>query len=166
MWNDIHFWLIKCFSFVDRRSEEAPPLPPKTKTHKGSSPDNFKTKYITSPIGHSSPLNHSPRESSLDWSHSPAVLVSTDRCSGTTNSSDQVSPASSLDSMLHSHDDPSTPRTVSLISCGSLHDRPDLDFESALNKNLNIERGTSIPRLTDSGYPSLTSIQSTASSNR
>lgn len=157
------------------RNDVAPPLPPKKKTPKGSSPESYvgNAIYLNSPVGHSSPMNHSPRESSSEWPNhniGPASLsASLERGSRMTHSSDQVSPASSLDSMNQPHDDPPTSRT-SLNSCCSLHDRPDLDFESALHKNFRIEVDNPISISSnladfssDSGFPSISSVHSISS---
>lgn len=149
------------------RSEVAPPLPPKKKTPKGISQENYALNpiYLTSPVGQSSPLNHSPRESSSDWPNnsigSSSLSASLERGSGTSHSSDQVSPASSLDSMNQPHDDHPTSRT-SLNSCSSLHDHFNLDFESALHKNFRIigDNSVSFSPHIDFGTDSLSSIPS------
>ncbi|XP_069982713.1 rap guanine nucleotide exchange factor 1 isoform X8 [Penaeus vannamei] len=160
------------------RNDIAPPLPPKKKNHcKRSSPENGvgNPMYQNSPLGHSSPLNRSPRESSSEWPPhgcgSGPYTGSLDRESHTAHSSDQVSPASSLDSMNQSHEE-SVKSQTSLNPCGSiLSDRLDLNFERAL-QNIVIE-----PRLghclsdfdtasmcfTDSGFPSLSSVNSLSS---
>ncbi|XP_050688271.1 guanine nucleotide-releasing factor 2-like isoform X12 [Eriocheir sinensis] len=115
-------------------TDKAPPLPPKIKRLKANLHEPFAGHphtSITSPVGHSS------RENSSDWlnhSHGPHSLSETlERCS-LTNSSDQVSPASSQDSMNHPHDDPPASRT-SLDSSGSLYDRSEVD--SDFNKKLS-----------------------------
>lgn len=113
----------------------APPLPPKRKHLMGSSQDAF--------VGHlhsiASPVSQSSRENSSDWlnhSHGPNSLSATLERSSMTNSSDQVSPASSLDSMNHPHDDPPASRT-SLDSSGSLPDRSELESDSNYLKHIH-----------------------------
>lgn len=115
----------------------APPLPPKRK------PKHLKGTPQDTSVGHlhslTSPVSHSPRENSSDWlnhSHGPNSLSATLERTSMTNSSDQVSPASSLDSMNHPHDDPPASRT-SLDSSGSLHDRSDLDSDMNYMKHIN-----------------------------
>lgn len=112
-------------------SDVAPPLPPKKKNQKEAFGGHLHS--IASPVGHSS------RENSSDWfnhSHGPNSLSTTLERSSMTNSSDQVSPASSLDSMNHPHDDPPASRT-SLDSSGSLPDRSELDSDSNYLKHIN-----------------------------
>ncbi|XP_042215193.1 rap guanine nucleotide exchange factor 1-like isoform X2 [Homarus americanus] len=165
------------------RSDVAPPLPPKKKSTKGSSPENYaaNAKYLPSPVGHSPHLNHSHDGSSSEWADhnigSSSLSTSLERGSGTTRFPIHVSPASSLDCMNQPHDEPPTSRT-SLNSCSSLPDRPDLDFESAVHKNLRIEipgpgdtilpisqRMPSVYNLgTNQGFRSISSMQSISSS--
>ncbi|XP_042885600.1 rap guanine nucleotide exchange factor 1-like isoform X4 [Penaeus japonicus] len=163
------------------RSDIAPPLPPKKKNHcKRSSPENGvgNPMYQNSPLGHSSPLNRSPRESSSEWPPhgcgSGPYTGSLDRGSHTAHSSDQVSPASSLDSMNQSHEDSVICQT-SLNSCGSSNDRLDLNFDKAIQTtfNMGLEPRLAHHRLTDfdtasmcftdSGFPSLSSVNSLSS---
>ncbi|KAK7076346.1 Rap guanine nucleotide exchange factor 1, partial [Halocaridina rubra] len=169
------------------RSDNAPPLPPKLKTHLRG---NFMTEngvgnpmYLSSPLDHSSPLNRSPRESSSDWSHlslgSTSYTASLDRVSRASHSSDQMSPASSLDSMNQQQEDHATHRR-SLSSYSSLRDQFDLNFDRALHNNLGLstcldqrmqfgqhllDSDTSSSLLPDSGFPSITSCLSNSSNS-
>ena len=131
--------------------------------------------YLTSPLGHSSPLNRSPRESSSDWSHSLGS-ASLDRVSRASHSSDQMSPASSLDSMNQSQEE-HQPHQRNVTSHRNIQDHFHLDFEHALQKNLGLGMENRInlgqqfiemnsPNLLpDSGFPSLSSIQSLSSNS-
>ncbi|XP_068248413.1 rap guanine nucleotide exchange factor 1 isoform X3 [Palaemon carinicauda] len=166
------------------RVEVAPPLPPKTKSHSRGvyMTENVASNpmYLTSPLGHSSPLNRSPRESSSDWSHhslgSASFTASLDRVSRASHSSDQMSPASSLDSMNQSQEEQHPAHQRIVNSFGTLHDQFDLNFERALHKNLglglevhspfgptlDIESSSLFP---DSGFPSISSLQSSSSNS-
>ncbi|KAG0715878.1 hypothetical protein GWK47_001210 [Chionoecetes opilio] len=122
----------------------APPLPPKRKHLKGASQDTFAAHLhsLASPATHASPHNTS------DWLHGTNSLSTTlerhgtNSLSGTlergslTNSSDQVSPASSLDSMHQTHDDPPASRT-SIDSSSSLHERQELGADLGYMKHMN-----------------------------
>ncbi|XP_064118634.1 rap guanine nucleotide exchange factor 1-like isoform X2 [Macrobrachium nipponense] len=166
------------------RMEVAPPLPPKTKSHgKGAfMSDNVVANpmYLTSPLGHSSPLNRSPRESSSDWSQhslgSASFTASLDRVSRASHSSDQMSPASSLDSMNQSQEEPHSVHQRIVNSYGTLQDQFDLNFERALHKNLGLGLDNHNPfghsldidsssLFPDSGFPSISSLQSSSSNS-
>ncbi|KAK4315127.1 hypothetical protein Pmani_013638 [Petrolisthes manimaculis] len=147
------------------RSDGAPPLPPKRKNPKVNSVENIinSSAYMNTaphgtPFNHITPHNHtsSSRNHSLTHNHSNSPLNHSPRESA----SDQVSPASSLDSMTQ---EPPASRS-SLNSCGSL------DFESAIHRHLRTSVvDPSSPRLrdlsSDSGFPSLSSIHSFSSTS-